>query len=476
MESDAASRRRLAEDAFSRAVEAADPSSAVRAAVRDLLAAEGPRSRRRLKVVGAGKAAVAMMRGLASGLSDARAEGWTGTVEGVVVVPESGGASGAKPAMESAGVRMMRGSHPLPDAGSAAAGRAILDILASADTEDLVVVLLSGGASALIALPAEGVAPTDLAGLTRLLLQSGATIAEMNLVRSHVSAVAGGRLSVVGRPGRTVVLVVSDVVGDDLSVIGSGPFYGEKGTFADAQEILRRLGVWDEAPPTVRRHLLAGAAGDTPEGPRPSDPRLAGVEHHIVRRNLDACRAMVRAVASHGYATLLVSHTLQGEAQWLGVAHAGLALGALADGVPLASPCALVTGGEATVTLRGAGRGGRNQETCLAAVPWLEGYPVTFLSAGTDGIDGNTSAAGGIVDGGSAGRARAAGVDVVRALAENDSGTALQAMGDALIVGPTGTNVADARLVLVGTPRADADVGYGGLRGGGVPTANRARG
>ena len=441
-----------------------DPSSPVRAAVREILVGEGLGQWRKLKVVGAGKAAAAMMRGLASGVSDARAEGWTGTVEGVVASPPPVGLGAAESAAELEGVRRMAGGHPLPDAGSAAAGRAMLDLLASADTEDLVVALLSGGASALMALPAEGVAPADLAGLTQLLLDSGATIAEMNLVRTHVSAVAGGRLSLLGSPGRTVVLVVSDVVGDDLSVIGSAPFCGGQGTFADALEIVRRRGVWDQAPRTVRRHLLAGAAGEKPEGPRPSDPRLAGVEHHIVRRNLDACRAMAQAVESSGYATLLVSHTLQGEARWLGVAHAGLALGVEVDGVPLAAPCALVTGGEATVTVRGGGRGGRNQETCLAAVPWLEGHPVTFVSAGTDGIDGNTSAAGGIVDGGSAARARAAGVDVVRALAENDSGTALQAMGDTLVVGPTGTNVADVRLVLVGGPRED-----GGPRGDGGP-------
>ena len=198
---------------------------------------------------------------------------------------------------------------------------------------------------------------------------------------------------------------------------------------------------------------------DRPENRRPDDPRLSSVEHHIVARNLDACRAMIEAVEAQGYRGLLVGHALQGEARWLGVMHAGLALGAFADGVPLAPPCAMVTGGEATVTVRGEGRGGRNQESCLAAAPWLEGHPITFLSAGTDGIDGNTPAAGAVVDGGSMARARAAGVNIDRALQENDSGSALAATRDALVTGPTGTNVADVRLLLIGGPlggRADA--------------------
>ncbi len=389
-----------------------------------------------------------MVEGMLGGVDDAREAGWAGMVRGVAVspVPISG------PALSGSGVQWFRGGHPLPDAASAAAGRALLDMMASAGPSDVVVGLLSGGASALMALPAPGVTAADLGVVTGLLLGAGATIAELNTVRTHLSAVGGGRLAVAGRPGRTIVLVVSDVVGDDLSVIGSAPFHGDATTYADAVETLRRLGVWDRVPETAGRHLLAGAAGDRPENQRPGDPRLSSVEHRIVCRNLDACRAMIVAVEAHGYRGLLVGHALQGEARWLGVMHAGLALGAVADGVPLVPPCALVTGGEATVTVQGAGRGGRNQESCLAAVPWLEGHPITFLSAGTDGIDGNTRAAGAIVDGGSAARARAAGVDITRALRENDSGRALTAMGDTLTTGPTGTNVADVRLLLVGGP------------------------
>lgn len=407
-----------------------------------------------LVVLGAGKASETMVEGLLDGVADAREAGWTGTVRGVVVSP----APVCGPVLSDPGMQWFRGGHPLPDAAGAVAGRALLDMMASARPSDVVVGLLSGGASALTALPAPGVTVADLAVVTGLLLGAGATITELNTVRTHLSAVGGGRLAVAGRPGRTIVLVVSDVVGDDLSVIGSAPFHGDATTYADAVETLRRLGVWNGVPEGAGRHLLAGAAGDRPENRWPGDPLLSSVEHRIVSRNLDACRAMIGAVEAQRYRGLLVGHALQGEARWLGVMHAGLALGALADGVPLNPPCALVTGGEATVTVQGRGRGGRNQESCLAAVPWLHGRPVTFLSAGTDGIDGNTRAAGAIVDGGSAGRARAADVDISRALRENDSGSALTAMGDTLTTGRTGTNVADVRLLLIGGPaRGPAD-------------------
>jgi hydroxypyruvate reductase len=452
-------RRRTAGSAFLRAVEAVRPGTAVRKAVREVLVESGREGWKNLVVVGAGKAAQAMAEGLAGAVADARETGWAGTIRGIVVSPvPAGGPAAGGPAPAGSGVQWLCGGHPLPDAASAVAGRAMLDLMASAGPSDVVVGLLSGGASALMALPAPGITQAELAVMTGLLLGAGATIAESNAVRTHLSAVAGGRLGVAGHPGRTVVLVVSDVVGDDLSVIGSAPFHGDGTTYADALETLRRLDLWDGVPEAAIRHLRAGMVGDRPENQRPDDPRLSSVEHHIVCRNLDACRAMVGAVEAHGYRGLLVGHALQGEARWLGVMHAGLALGAVADGVPLPPPCALVSGGEATVTVRGEGRGGRNQESCLAAVPWLEGQPITFLSAGTDGIDGNTPAAGAVVDGGSMARARASGVNVTRALRENDSGGALAAMGDALITGPTGTNVADVRLLLIGgLPEGRAD-------------------
>jgi len=420
----------------------------VRQAVWEVLVKDAPADSRNLIVVGAGKAGVAMLEGLAAGVAMAREEGWTGTIRGVVVCPlRAAGSAGAV-----CGVQILHGGHPLADAASALAGRAMFDLVASAGPSDVVVGLISGGASALMALPVLGVAQADIAVVTGLLLGAGATITELNTVRTHLSAVAAGRMGAAGRAARTVVLVVSDVVGDDLSVIGSAPFHGDATTYADALEILRRLDLLDNAPEAVTSHLRAGAAGDRPENPRPGDPRLSSVEHRIVCRNLDACRAMVDAVEAQGFRGLLVGHALQGEARWLGVMHAGLALGAVGDGVPLPAPCGLVTGGEATVTVRGSGHGGRNQETCLAAVPWLEGYPITFLSAGTDGIDGSTSAAGAVVDGGSMARARASGVDIVCALRDNDSGDALAAIGDALVTGPTGTNVADVRLLLIERP------------------------
>lgn len=421
-------------------LEAVEPAGLVHRAMVDVLG--GAARRGRLLVLGAGKAVGPMLAGLLEACAESAL---AAQVEGVVAAP----AGVPRPPLPRS-VEWIEAGHPLPDAGSEAAGRRMLAVAGGASAGDVVVVLLSGGASALMSVPAPGLARDDLTAVTAALTSAGTPIGELNAVRKHLSAVAGGRLAVTAAPARVVVLVISDVVGDDLSVIGSGPTCGDSTTYADCLAILEKRAVTSAVPARVRAHLEAGAAGAVPETPRPGDLRLAAVEHRILAGTLDACRAMTAAARARSYRSLLVSHLLEGEARELGVVHAGLGAAAARAGIPLEPPCALVTGGEATVTVRGPGRGGRNQETCLAAVSRLEGLPVTFLSAGTDGVDGPTEAAGGLVDGGSALRARHAGVDVEAALATNDSATALAAMGDQLITGPTGTNVADVRLLLVG--------------------------
>ena len=250
-------RRQTAESAFLEAVEAVRPGPAVRKAVCEVLVEKGREGQKNLIVIGAGKAAQSMVEGLARAVADAREAGWGGTIRGVVVSP----VSALDPTPPVSGVRWYCGGHPLPDAASAVAGRAMLDLMLSAGPADVVVGLLSGGASALMALPAPGLAQTELGVVTGLLLRAGASITQLNTVRTHLSAVAGGRLGVSGHPGRTVVLAVSDVVGDDLSVIGSAPFHGDATTYADAVETLRLLDVWDRVPEAVLRHLRAGAAG-----------------------------------------------------------------------------------------------------------------------------------------------------------------------------------------------------------------------
>lgn len=396
----------------------------------------------RLIVVGAGKAAPGMAAGLEDAVVDSWGAGLPTRVEGVVA--RAGGRS-----MDTRWVEITEAGHPLPDERSEKAGRRMLAAAAGAGPDDLVVVLISGGASSLMAVPAEGLALDDLRITSELLLRSGASIREVNAFRKHLSAISGGLLGLAAERATVVCLLLSDVVGDDPSVIGSGPMFGDSSTFGDCLWTAASRDLLSALPVPVRSRLERGAAGSVAETPAPDDIRLSRIHHEVVARGLDACRAAVASSEKSGFHTLLLSHMLQGEAGDLGVVLAGVAAGIHGAGVPLAAPCAVVSGGECTVTMHGNGRGGRNQETCLAAVPFLEGLPAVLLSAGTDGVDGNTDAAGGLVDGLSLARAAARRVDIGSALARNDSGAALRAMGDLVRTGPTGTNVADLRVMLV---------------------------
>lgn len=400
---------------------------------------------RHLYVLGAGKAVVAMARGVEDAVAETLGSRPDVPISGVLVCPRGG-------REDVRGLEVLEAPHPIPGPESGAAGRRLLALAAQVRRGDAVLALFSGGGSALVSTPASTpdyeVASEDLEEATRLLLASGASIREVNAVRKHLSSLAGGLLGLRLEEARTACLVVSDVVGDDLSVIAGGPLYGDDSTFGECLEIVGSYGLGAALPRAVAHRLEMGARGSVPETPSPSDPRLAGIEHLVVASGLDACRAAEGRCVELGYRTLLLSHTLEGEARGLGTFHAGLARGVHLAGVPLAAPCALISGGEATVVLRGDGVGGRNQETCLAAVPGLAGLPAAFLSAGTDGVDGPTEAAGGLVDGLSRARAREGGVDVAAALARNDSHTALRALGDLVVTGPTGTNVADLRVLL----------------------------
>ncbi len=436
-------RRRADARAILRAgLAAVDARVLSRRAVDLLPRTRGREVRGRLIVLAAGKAAAAMTEGLLEGLPD---RGSDLQVLGVVAHP-----AGSPPLGGDVPLEAVPAGHPFPDAGSEAAGRRMLELAHDATRADRVVLLLSGGASSLMTVPVAGLTVGDLRSTAAALSRAGAPIAELNAVRKHLSAVAGGLLGVAAAPAELDVLAISDVVGDDLSIIGSGPAYGDESTYDACLDIMTRRGLLDQVPQGVAAHLRKGARGALPETPRPEDPRLGGVRHHVLAGTLHACRAMAAAAGGQGYHSLVLSHLLEGEARELGVFHAGLGAAAARAGVPVEPPCALVTGGESTVTVQGPGLGGRNQETCLAAVPRLSGLPVTFLSAGTDGVDGPTEAAGGLVDGGSAARAARVGLDIDAALAANDSYTALAALGDLLVTGPTGTNVADVRLLLVG--------------------------
>jgi glycerate-2-kinase len=306
-------------------------------------------------------------------------------------------------------------------------------------------VLLSGGASSLLACPAGELTLEDLAATTRALLEAGAEIEQLNAVRKHLSAMAGGRLAQRTAARRVEVLAISDVPGDRLDVIGSGPFAADPTTYADALAVLAERGVLERVPARVRAHLEAGARGELDETPKPGDPALSRVHTTLLATNRDAVEVARDAAQRRGLGVRVVSNPLAGEAR-----EAGRWLVALARRARASQPLCLVAGGETAVTVRGRGRGGRNQELALAAALALDRGPATaLLAAGTDGSDGPTDAAGAFADEGTVERGRRAGVDALAALAENDSYGFFAAEGGLWVTGPTRTNVMDLALVRV---------------------------
>lgn len=405
----------------------------------------------RIFVTGMGKAAAAMARGLESVLGPRLSGGILAVKEGPAAESASRGAGGP------ARLRFVEAGHPLPDARSEAAGRALLGLGASLGTvlaeRDLVIVLVSGGGSALLCAPAEGLSLADKLSATRLLLASGATIDEMNCVRKHLSAVKGGRLAAALAPAAILSLVLSDVVGDGLDVIASGPTVPDPTTFADALAIVRRRGLASRLPGAVLRRLEDGAAGRLEETPKPGSPAFSRATASLVGANRLALAAAADEARQLGYNCLVLSSRVTGEAREAALVYLGIGKDIVASAFPLARPACILAGGETTVTLRGRGRGGRNQEMALAFLVALgasprDGEGLSFLSAGTDGIDGPTDAAGALVDLGLYRRALAAGLDPAGALGDNDSYGFFSAAGGLVKTGPTGTNVCDLQVLL----------------------------
>jgi glycerate-2-kinase len=421
---------------FHAALRAVDPGEAVRRAI----AREGTRLRMadvalpedaRCVVLAVGKAAAPM----AAAFERAAGER---VARGLVITKDGHGRPLAKLALREAG-------HPLPDARSEAAGVEALALAASASEGETLVVLLSGGASALTSCPQPGLRLEALRETTDLLLRAGAEIGELNCLRKHLTRVAGGRLAAASRAREIVVLAISDVIGDDWGTLGSGPCAPDPSTYADALAVLRRRGLLERVPAAVRSHLEAGLAGLRPESPKPADPALARVRSVLVASNRDALAAAGAAGRARGLAVHVLTDRLHGEAR-----DAGRRLAALARALRPGPARLLLAGGETTVSVRGRGRGGRAQELALAAAVALEGDSrVALLAAGTDGSDGPTPAAGAFGDGGTLARGAAAGVDARDALAENDAYGFFTREGGCFVTGPTGTNVMDLVLVHV---------------------------
>jgi len=385
--------------------------------------------RGRVIVVGAGKASAAM--------AQAVEQHWPGPLSGLVVT--RGGY-----AVPCQRIEIIEGSHPVPDASSQRAAERILASVRGLTSDDLVLALMSGGASALLTLPLDGLTLEDKQALNRALLSSGAPIDEMNCVRRHLSAIKGGRLAAACHPARVVTLVISDVPGDNPTDIGSGPTVGDETTCADALGILDRYRI--VLQPAVREALASGRG----ETVKPGDPRLRGIETRLIATPQMALEAAAEIARAHGVRPVILSDRIEGEARDVGKVLAGIAQQVAAHGQPERAPCVLLSGGETTVTLRGNGSGGRNVELLLSLAVALNGHPQVFAIAGdTDGVDGAEDIAGALLAPDSLQRARALGINPRASLERNDGHGFFKAIGDSVVTGPTFTNVNDFRAVLI---------------------------
>jgi hydroxypyruvate reductase len=441
--------RRQARTIFDAGLEAASPEKLLPAELREVpggfrfrdepwlfpLPGEGGR----IRVVGAGKAAGSLARALERRLGER-------AYSGRILVKHGHGVDLKRIAVEE-------GGHPLPDANGLRATERLLPEVAGSRPEDRVFFLLTGGASALLVAPSEGISLDDKIRTTELLLRSGADIRELNAVRKHLSRVKGGRLAEEMAPASILALVISDVIGDDLSSIGSGPAVGDPTTFADCLRIVARYGLEDELPRSVRQRLEEGAAGIHPETPKPGDASLARARHAILASNrlsLEAARVRAETL---GFEAVIFRSDMVGNVH---ETASELSTKLLEISRIATRPVALLAGGELTLAVKGRGLGGRNQELALVAARGLEGAPgVLLLSAGTDGTDGPTDAAGAFADGTTWERARRAGLDPESMLADNDSYRLFERLGDLLKTGPTGTNVNDLVIALCNLARPE---------------------
>ena len=416
----------LLRELFAAAIDAAHP--------RQVLADHLPADRTgRAIVIGAGKAAGAM--------AEAIEAAWEGEISGLVVTRYGHGADCRK-------IEVVEASHPVPDDAGERVARRVLELISGLNESDRVIFLLSGGGSALLSLPAEGIGLADKQAVNKALLKSGAAIGEMNCVRKHLSAIKGGRLAKACWPASVYTYAISDVPGDEATVIASGPTVADPTTSAEALEILARYNI--EIPANVRQWLEDPRS----ETVKPDDPCLARSHFQLIATPQNALDAAAVKCRAAGFSTLILGD-LEGEAREVAKVHAGIARQIRKHGQPLAAPCVILSGGETTVTVRGNGRGGRNAEFLLSLTENLQGLPGVYALAGdTDGIDGSEDNAGALMTPDSYARAEALGLSAADELANNNGYGYFQALGDLLVTGPTRTNVNDFRAILVLPPSA----------------------
>ena len=428
------------------ALESVDPEEAVRQHVRrkKALLTVGGRiydleALGRLWVIGAGKAAAPMAAALEKILSR--------RIEGGIVVTKYGHG------LPLRRIEVLEAGHPLPDDnGTAAADRIEAFIQSNVAPEDLVFCLLSGGGSSLWVAPAPGIHLDDKVQSTRHLLKCGATIQEINAIRKHLSRIKGGQLAASLYPASVASLILSDVVGDELHSIASGPLVPDPTHFGECLQILRRLDILQDMPDRVRRRLRLGARGKIQETPKRDDPVFQNVHNVIVASNAQACGAAANRAKQLGYRAMVLSSRVDGDTSECAGFHMNIIEEIVSEGRPLSQPACLISGGETTVVVRGKGKGGRNQEftlRCVAPLAQLS-VPCALASIGTDGSDGPTDAAGAVADNFSLRRATGKGIGLQRCLENNDSYSFFEPIGDLVMTGPTRTNVMDLRIALIG--------------------------
>ncbi len=390
----------------------------------------------RVLVIGAGKASARMAQALEDLLGN--------RISGGVINVKHGHAAALR------AITVNQASHPLPDQAGYDGARAIVELAQSAGQGDLIFCLISGGGSALLPYPADKITLEEKCQTTQVLLDCGATIQEVNTIRKHISKVKGGRLAKLAFPATTISLILSDVIGDSLDGIASGPTAADSTTFADCLSIIQNYGIEGRIPPAVWQLLCHGASGTVPDTAKAGDAVFANVHNVVVGSNRLALEAVRRKAQALGYNSLLLSSFIDGETRVVAALHAAVAKEINSSGNPVGRPACVISGGETTVTMRGSGLGGRNQEFALAAAVEIAGLSnVVVLSGASDGTDGFTHAAGALADGTTIQRAKEIGLNARTALDNNDSYHFFEPLGDLLITGPTLTNVMDLRVVLV---------------------------
>jgi hydroxypyruvate reductase len=444
MSSNIGKMREHAMQIFEAGLQAVDPVEAINRHIRlenDLLIIGGKQFNLHdydnVLVVGAGKAVAPMAKAVEDLLENRISDG-------VIVVKDEHGLPLKK-------VRIREASHPVPDKRGVQGTEEILALVEKAGARDLVICLISGGGSALLIAPVQEISLEDKQNATKLLLASGATIHEFNTVRKHLSRAKGGMLAQMANPATITSLILSDVVGDDLDVIASGPTVPDSSTFKDAEQILKGYGIWEQLASSVRNHIEKGSSGQIEDTPKSDNAAFLQCSQVLVGTNLQALKAAGKAAERLGYRPLILSSKVEGEAREVAKFYTAIAKEILESAYPMEPPVCVLAGGETTVTLQGDGRGGRNQEFALASALAIEGLDnVIVLSGGTDGTDGPTDAAGAIADGTTVARALKSGLDPKDFLQRNDSYSFFQKLDDLVMTGPTRTNVMDLYMLLVG--------------------------